>query len=426
MNTPVRNIHDNEPMNDGLLNFAIKPTRPPEHSHSPVKEAPRVSSPPSRDELTASEPPWKQNKQPGLFAGEVAVVGLGGRRSLAPDRIPDLQLPNSNGRPIHVVQGMMAIIALVIVFIGGYMWGSTRLVTPPAQRPALGPDRTDWQSEVRRPVANIDASSPESSRVVARPDADGPTLGAAMDAARSVASESTFAAKQRAGTEQFSDRGSPVSAAVEPLQFTVSAARLWESDQPAQLTISVADAGMDAVVAISGLAPGSVLSAGTPMMPDAWLLSAAEFNDASVIPPRGFVGVMSLVVEFRLANNAAVDRQYLQLEWSPNGSVAPPKPAALGGDADDNASMMKKGADSVARRDIAAARLFFQHAAQLGDAAAAFALAETYDPFALKKLGSRQEGFSDIAQAQSWYEKARDLGSAAAPERIMSLTQDSK
>lgn len=69
------------------------------------------------------------------------------------------------------------------------------------------------------------------------------------------------------------------------------------------------------------------------------------------------------------------------------------------------------------------ARLIFQRVAQSGDAAAAFALAETYDPLVLRKLGSREEGFSDIALAQSWYEKARDLGSPAAPERIASLAQ---
>ena len=94
MNTLVRNIHDNEPMNDGLSNFAPKRTRPAEHDHSPGGAAPRVDFPPpdELDELKASEPPWKQNKQPSVFAGEVAVVGLGVRRSLAPDRIPDLNL----------------------------------------------------------------------------------------------------------------------------------------------------------------------------------------------------------------------------------------------------------------------------------------------------------------------------------------------
>src|SRR5262249_16678509 len=167
----------------------------------------------------------------------------------------------------------------------------------------------------------------------------------------------------RADTEQSSDHESLVSAAAVPRQFTVSATRLLESDQPAPLTISTPDAGMDAVVAISGLTPGSKLSAGKPMVPNAWLLSVAELNDASVTPPRGFVGVMNLVLEFRLANNAVVDRKYLQLEWSRDGSAAPPKPAALGGDADDNnASMIKKGADFAARRDIAAARLIFRRA----------------------------------------------------------------
>ena len=101
MNTLVRNIHDNEPMNDGPLNFAVKPTRLPEHDHSPGGEAPRVNFPPpdELDELKASEPPWKQNKQPSVFAREVAVAGVGVRRSLAPDRIPDLQFPNSGADP---------------------------------------------------------------------------------------------------------------------------------------------------------------------------------------------------------------------------------------------------------------------------------------------------------------------------------------
>ena len=325
------------------------------------------------------------------------------------------------------MQGIIAIIAVMALAAGGYLWGSTRPATSPAQKLALSLDRSDWQSELGKPVANIEASNPESNHVVVRPDANGPVRGAAIDTARNAASESTVAAKPRTDTEQSSSHESVISAAAVPLPFTVSATRLQESDQPVQLTISAADVGTDAVVAISGLAPGSILSAGKPMAPNAWLLSAAEFNAASVTPPRGFVGVMNLVLEFRLANNTVVDRKYLQLEWSRNGSAAPPKPAALGGDADDNnALMIKKGADFAARRDIAAARLIFRRAAQSGDAAAAFALAKTYDPLVLRKLGSREEGFSDIALAQSWYERAQDLGSMAAPERILSLTQSSK
>jgi TPR repeat protein len=85
--------------------------------------------------------------------------------------------------------------------------------------------------------------------------------------------------------------------------------------------------------------------------------------------------------------------------------------------------MMKNGAELMANGDIAAARLMFKRAAETGDAGAAFALAETYDPLVLRKLGTRVALMSDIALAQSWYKKARDLGSTLAPERIARLTQ---
>jgi len=65
----------------------------------------------------------------------------------------------------------------------------------------------------------------------------------------------------------------------------------------------------------------------------------------------------------------------------------------------------------------------FLRAAQTGDAGAAFALAETYDPLVLRKLGTRVSLMSNIALAQSWYKKAWDLGSTLAPGRIVRLTQ---
>jgi TPR repeat protein len=78
--------------------------------------------------------------------------------------------------------------------------------------------------------------------------------------------------------------------------------------------------------------------------------------------------------------------------------------------------LKKRGAEFMANQDVSAARMMFQRAAEAGDAAAAFALAETYDPSVLKKLGAT--GIKpDIALAHKWYEKAEALGSTAAPER---------
>jgi TPR repeat protein len=67
--------------------------------------------------------------------------------------------------------------------------------------------------------------------------------------------------------------------------------------------------------------------------------------------------------------------------------------------------------------------MMFQRAAEAGDAAAAFALAETYDPVVLRALRLRGGIAPNVALARSWYEKARDLGSDTAPDRIVRLTQ---
>src|SRR5260370_1338895 len=107
-------------------------------------------------------------------------------------------------------------------------------------------------------------------------------------------------------------------------------------------------------------------------------------------------------------------------DWRP-----PAPPQTLPRQSEVNAAgiavMMKNGADRMENGDIAGARLMFQRAAQTGDAGAAFALAETYDPLVLRELGRRITIMSDIALAQSWYKKARDLGATFAPERIASL-----
>jgi TPR repeat protein len=67
--------------------------------------------------------------------------------------------------------------------------------------------------------------------------------------------------------------------------------------------------------------------------------------------------------------------------------------------------------------------MMFQPAAEAGDAVAAFALAETYDPSVLKKLGAKGGITSDVTLANTWYEKARVLGSTLARERLEQLAR---
>jgi len=135
---------------------------------------------------------------------------------------------------------------------------------------------------------------------------------------------------------------------------------------------------------------------------------------------------MDLTVELRLADNTVADRKGLQLEWSGKSALAAAQAQTRRIDAAEIALLMKNGAEFMANGNIGAARLMFQPAAEAGDPVAAFALAETYDPLVLRKLGAKGGITSDVALAQSWYEKAKDLGSTVAPERLVRLTRRSE
>jgi hypothetical protein len=80
------------------------------------------------------------------------------------------------------------------------------------------------------------------------------------------------------------------------------------------------------------------------------------------------------------------------------------------------AALMKRGNESLDLGDIAAARLFFQRAAEGGNASAATAIAKTYDP-------SFTPGASpqDAGRAFEWYMKAVELGDPSAGDFLKRL-----
>jgi len=320
-------------------------------------------------------PPWKRKKQPQAFAGDVATAELRTRVPLAPDRLPEPPLPVSTFPKFASAGRIVGVVMVATVGVVGYRWSSA-------------PSTTSSQRQVTLTSNQADLAH---ARGVATP-------------AQPTSASSADPASRRAASRQ----------------VAVDAIGLQQVDEPARLTISAADAGAKVAVVIGGLAPGSALSAGTQAGPTTWRLSTADFNNAVITPPRGFVGTMDLTLELRLADNTVVDRKGLQLEWS-DRSVAKSQPRQL--EATDIALMRKNGAEFMANGNIVAARMMFQPAAEAGDPAAAFALAETYDPLVLRKLGAKGGGTADVALAHSWYEKAKDLGSTTAPERLERLAR---
>jgi TPR repeat protein len=102
-----------------------------------------------------------------------------------------------------------------------------------------------------------------------------------------------------------------------------------------------------------------------------------------------------------------------------------PRPisAAAVPDHSEIASLLASGRTFLSHGDLASARVSLSRAAERDDPEAAFALAETYDPTELKRLGiSNFQSHADPAKAREWYRRAADLGSADASSRLGELS----
>ena len=82
--------------------------------------------------------------------------------------------------------------------------------------------------------------------------------------------------------------------------------------------------------------------------------------------------------------------------------------------------LLARGEEYFVGGNIAAARDFFERAAEAGLAAAALRLAASYDPAELQGL-QVQGVVPDRALARKWYERARELGAVEAVERLARL-----
>ena len=87
---------------------------------------------------------------------------------------------------------------------------------------------------------------------------------------------------------------------------------------------------------------------------------------------------------------------------------------------DTDAIMVQRGEQLLAAGDIVSARQFFERVAPTGNVAAAYRLAETYDPVFLKEIGVRGV-LGQPAVAIAWYQRAVTGGSTKAVERLHRL-----
>lgn len=82
--------------------------------------------------------------------------------------------------------------------------------------------------------------------------------------------------------------------------------------------------------------------------------------------------------------------------------------------------MLARGDQLLATGDIAAARLFYERAAEQGSAPAATAAGKTYDPLFLEEVHARGIR-GDVVRAAQWYRKASAAGDKQADIRMERL-----
>jgi hypothetical protein len=182
------------------------------------------------------------------------------------------------------------------------------------------------------------------------------------------------------------------------------ASRLFEHE-----TVQANAAATPAFAAATG-ADGAQAAAAAPVA------VRDEHEDAAATPPSPPI---------RLGANSPVSQAAPapQLAPAPQPQPASPERSALRLDDREIAALVMRGEAFIANRDLAAARLVLQRAAEAGSANAAMALASTFDPLVIQSLGA-VSAEPDLARARKWYQKAIELGSTAASRQLAKLAEE--
>ncbi|MGE5511607.1 MAG: hypothetical protein ACM31O_10215 [Bacteroidota bacterium] len=227
------------------------------------------------------------------------------------------------------------------------------------------------------------------------------------------------------------------------------------SETPLPIQVGPPDAiARNSFIRIRGLPPAAALTEGHSIAPGAWAIPIISLPNLKITVPVGQSGKSdvtialvtvdgNVVAEAKTALVVAAAALIAPTENEPEsknvaslGPTSSPPPTERSRDPLSNtiptpppqqteeqkraAALRSKGDDQLGQGNIASARLFYERAAEAGDAPAALALAATYDPEELDRLGARSVQ-PDPALARRWYERARQLGAAEAEEKLKRL-----
>jgi hypothetical protein len=193
------------------------------------------------------------------------------------------------------------------------------------------------------------------------------------------------------------------------------------------------------IVRVQGLPPMAALSAGYSIGPGSWAIPVGQHAGLKIMLPGAASGNADIIVTVVASDGTVLAEARSHLVINPQADsvpaavlkaltpqATPPSepaaaaPALSAQDRERALRLMKRGDEHLAQGGVAQARLFYERAADAGLALGAMALAATYDPAELDRLGV--QGLQpDPAAAAKWYTRARQLGAAEATQRLQRL-----
>jgi hypothetical protein len=196
MNAPVGELDDKEP-----LNYAPKKLRRSEQDQNPDTAGPKVDPTPPSNAPESSEPPWKQKKQRGAFADDIATRELRPRLSLVPVRLPEPPSPHAAAPVFTTMRSLVGVTAVVAAAVVGYRWGASPRLAPQQLAPAAV--RTNFTPGSAVSTTNLKVSPADLNTTPVPPAASSDMNKTAVDAAPDATAgvTSTAAAPQRDAAE---------------------------------------------------------------------------------------------------------------------------------------------------------------------------------------------------------------------------------
>jgi hypothetical protein len=224
-------------------------------------------------------------------------------------------------------------------------------------------------------------------------------------------------------------------------------------ETPLPIQVGPADAiARNSFIRIRGLPPAAALTEGHSIAPGAWAIPIIALPNLKITLPVGLSGKSDVTVALVTVDGTVVAETKTALVIAATALIAPSEtepqsknvaslgPASSAVRSQEPATrpqapqktspmteeqqralpFISRGNEQLGQGNVAAARLFFQRAADAGLAQGALALAATYDPSELDRIGARFVQ-PDTQIARKWYQRARQLGALEAEERLEQL-----